>query len=163
VVEHSGIEPPRTEDIYLVKGHEKALNLETTLVVGDRGTGKSFWCAVLNGEQTRKLIDQQFPRLRLNQCTVSWGHAASRAHTDYPSRQVLEQLIAQGCNAEGIWRTVILHQLLPKIGIQLPQTEWRARVSYVTENPQQEEEWLTKIGEALRMSDERHLIVFDAL
>ncbi|MCK9504246.1 MAG: hypothetical protein M0Q95_08685 [Porticoccaceae bacterium] len=163
IVAHSSTVPPPIEDIYLAKGHEKALNLEATLVVGDRGSGKSFWSAALNGEQTRKLIGQQFPRLRLDQCTVSWGYAAERGHPDYPSRQVLEQLVARGSNAEWIWRTVILHQLLPKIGEQLPMESWQERVEFVANNVEKEEAWLTAINAALRTSGERHLIVFDAL
>ena len=58
-------EQPDPKALYVVQGHERALDPDTTVVVGDRGTGKSFWSAALNGPTTRHLIASQLPRLRL--------------------------------------------------------------------------------------------------
>lgn len=162
-VAHHPTAPPQLEDIYVVPGHEKALNPETPLVVGDRGSGKSFWCAALNGDNTRSLIGQQFTRLHLEACGVSWGFSAQRAEQGHPSRQVLNQLQRQGLSVEGIWRTVILQHLLPLIGESLPGANWQERTLFVENNPEKEEAWLAQVDQQLRDDARRHLIVFDAL
>ncbi|WNK20125.1 hypothetical protein P1P91_00035 [Halomonas piscis] len=45
-------------------------------MVGDRGTGKSFWSAALNDEVTRVVIDRQLKRLKLDRVQVSWGYSS---------------------------------------------------------------------------------------
>jgi len=162
---HHGVEPPETREIYIVPGHEKALNPETPIVVGDRGTGKSFWSAALNGEETRLLIGRQLRRLHLESVRVSWGFSSQRGNAQHPSRQVLGRLREEGFPAEAIWRAVVLCQLLPVLGDDAPHLgdSWAERVNAIQQDPESEERWLAAIDQALTDSEQRHLIVFDAL
>ena len=47
---------PNTKSLYLPTSHTKALKLDSYLVVGSRGVGKSFWMAALNSTELRSLI-----------------------------------------------------------------------------------------------------------
>ncbi len=162
---HHGIEPPDTREIYIVPGHEKVLDPETPIVVGDRGTGKSFWSAALNGEETRLLIGRQLSLLNLESVRVSWGFSSQRGNSQHPSRQVLGRLREEGMPAEAIWRAVILHQLLPVLGDAAPHlgNSWPDRVRAIRDDPESEERWLAAIDRTLMDGGQRHLVVFDAL
>ena len=76
-IAHHGTEPPEVGQMYVVPNHEKALNPGTSLVVGDRGVGKSFWSAALNGDITRTAIAKQLRRLNLESLQVSLGFSAA--------------------------------------------------------------------------------------
>jgi hypothetical protein len=162
-VSHHGTTPPDPADIYVVPAHEKALNLDIPIVVGDRGTGKSFWSAALCGPETRLLISRRFRRLSLDSAQVSWGFSAERGCPDHPSRQVLRQLYQKGFSAEEIWRAVILHQLAPVCAQEIPGGNWEERVGFVSEHTEKEEQIISTANRILLEKGKRHLIVFDAL
>lgn len=163
VAAHRVSEVPSVQQIYVVNGHEQALNPDTTLVVGDRGSGKSFWSAALSDPDARQVISQQLPRLRLNTFAVAVGFAGERGDTRYPSMQVLATLLQNDLEAEQIWRTVVLQHLLGEIGEQLQGTDWAERVQFVAANPEREEQWLSEINSRLQHQRRGFLIVFDAL
>lgn len=162
-VEHHGTEPPSPYDMYVVPNHERALSPETTIVVGDRGVGKSFWGAALNGEITRKLIGQQIRRLDFSPIRVSWGFSAAQGMESHPSRRVLQSLRQQDFAAEDIWRTVVLSQLMNGAGKRLSGGSWQDYVAYVSQRPEEEEKMLKGIDEDLLRQGRQHLIIFDAL
>jgi hypothetical protein len=162
-VAHQSTNPPPPEEIYVVPGHERALNPETTLVVGDRGSGKSFWSAALNGDESRALIGQQLRRLHLETVRVSWGFSAGEAIPDHPSRRVLRQLLGSKFDVEDIWRAVILHQLAERYSSAWSAGTWSERVSFVADSPEREERMLAEIDGELGRRGLRHMVVFDAL
>lgn len=156
------IDQPDPRELFVVLGHERALDPASTVVVGDRGTGKSFWSAALNGTLTRHLIAAQLPRLRLDSIDTSWGFSVSTRNKDHPSRRVLQRLQAD-FGAEDIWRAVILHQLAARYDEPVRADTWTERVRYVVEDPEREEILQNRISERLQVEGRRHLIVFDAL
>lgn len=164
-VAHHGTEPPEPASVYVVPGHESALNPDTAIVVGDRGTGKSFWSSALNGEATRMVIGQQLKRIRLDNTRVGWGFSSETSNRHHPSRRVLQRLLDENFNPEDIWRTVILHQLLEASGHTFFEGtgDWPARIQRVADNPEAEERLFASINEELASRGERHLLVFDAL
>lgn len=156
-------EQPDPRAMFVVLGHERALDPESTIVVGDRGTGKSFWSAALNSPVTRGLIHGQLPRLKLDRVETSWGFSVSTRNQDHPSRRVLQQLTETGLAAEDIWRAVILHQLAIRYLDSIPAKDWVERVRYVADSPEREEHLLNDISDRLHSENKRHLVVFDAL
>lgn len=162
-IAHHGTEPPEVGQMYVVPSHEKALNPETPLVVGDRGVGKSFWSAALNGDATRTAIAKQLSRLNLESVQVSLGFSSGEGKTDHPSRRVLSKLRELDFTAENIWRAVILEQLATRSGQPLPGKDWEGHVRFVTTNPESEERLLNDIDSKLFKENRQHLIVFDAL
>lgn len=162
VAAHSGSTELSVEDVYVVGGHERALNPSTMLVVGDRGSGKSFWCSALNNNAVRNMLNSQLPRLRLANHQVAIGFAGERGQESYPSAAILKKLL-HTFEAGQIWRTVILQQLLPVIKEKLAGKDWAEKINFVTENPEQEERWLAQINKQLQQSKQGFIIVFDAL
>jgi len=164
-VAHHGTEPPAPASVYVVPGHESALNPDTAIVVGDRGTGKTFWSSALNGEATRMVIGQRLKRIRLDNTRVGWGGSSETSDHNHPSRRVLQRLLDQNFNPEDIWRTVILYQLLEASGPAFFEgtEDWPARIQRVADNPEAEARLFASINEQLESRGERHLLVFDAL
>ncbi|MGA7881780.1 MAG: hypothetical protein WCD63_13025, partial [Terrimicrobiaceae bacterium] len=64
---------PKIQDIYAPEAHASALDPRTPIVVGSRGTGKSFWSGVLGQEETRRAAARAYPRLGLTDVTVAFG------------------------------------------------------------------------------------------
>ena len=154
--------PPDPNELYVVLGHERALDPNSTLVVGDRGSGKSFWSAALNSPVTRALIHAQLPRLHLDRVETSWGFSVSTRNPDHPSRRVLQRL-QRDFSVEDIWRAVVLRQLAGRYGEHLPGQDWSDVVGYVAENPEHQERLLNRISDRLAADGKRHLVIFDAL
>jgi hypothetical protein len=154
--------PPDPNELYVVLGHERALDPNSALVVGDRGSGKSFWSAALNSPVTRGLIHAQLPRLHLDRVETSWGFSVSSRNEDHPSRRVLQRL-QRKYPAEDIWRAVVLRQLARRYGQPLPGEDWAEVVGWVADHPEQEERLLNRISGGLAKAGKRHLVIFDAL
>lgn len=163
-VSHHGTHPPDPKDVYVVPGHEKALNPDTLIIVGDRGTGKSFWSAALHSETTRILINQQLRRINLRSTNVSWGFASEVGSQDYPSHRTLSDLVQKKkLLPDDIWRTVFLHQLFGRTSWGDGIENWEQRVRWVAENSEKAEARISEINANLRSEGRRHLIIFDAL
>ncbi len=64
---------PKLEDIYAPETHAAALDPTTPIVVGSRGTGKSFWSGVLGQEETRNDAAKAYPKLHLQDVITDFG------------------------------------------------------------------------------------------
>lgn len=62
------------EDIYAPETHSAALDPNTPIVLGHRGTGKSFWASVLGQSETRQAAATAYPRLKLSEIEVQFGY-----------------------------------------------------------------------------------------
>jgi hypothetical protein len=63
---HIATNAPRWAEVFTPNDHQGALDPNRSVVVGDRGTGKSFWSSVLINQDIRNLVAKQYPRLRLD-------------------------------------------------------------------------------------------------
>ena len=75
---HRPGEPVALNDVYIVSAHRAALDPERSLVVGNRGMGKSFWShALLNDEIRTAAADKfRFPLLRETQVFFGFNGSA---------------------------------------------------------------------------------------
>jgi hypothetical protein len=69
-----GINVANIEDIYAPESHSAALDPNTPIVLGHRGTGKSFWASVLGQAKTRSAAAIAYPRLNLRDVEVQFGY-----------------------------------------------------------------------------------------
>lgn len=67
-----GSSAPKLEDIYAPETHAAALDPTTPIVLGARGTGKSFWAGVLGNEDLRSAAATAYPRLGLTRLDVQF-------------------------------------------------------------------------------------------
>jgi hypothetical protein len=110
---HMAAQPPALEEIYAPDIHSGALDPRRSLVVGNRGVGKSFWSSVLADESTRRHVVPAYPRLKLDHLKVILGfhEAAGKLDDAAPSPAVLRSLLGTGRDPEDIWRAVLLRSL----------------------------------------------------
>lgn len=65
---------PKIEDMFAPERHAIALSPSTPIVVGSRGTGKSFWAGMLGQEPALKAVAKAYPTLKLNKVRAEFGY-----------------------------------------------------------------------------------------
>ncbi len=100
---HGGI--PELRYTYLPAAHAKALRPDSMLVVGIRGSGKSFWWAALQEQEHRAAVGNQIGIDDLMITSTGFGEKSSP--DDYPGRNTISEL-ASRYDPRGIWQTIIL-------------------------------------------------------
>lgn len=160
-------EPPALRQIYAPEGHEAALDPERVLVIGGRGTGKSFWSATLLNDQTRGFIAQSYPRLHLSLCQVALGFAGVDSDVNgAPSQEELDDLIESDKHTpEKVWRAVILRGVARFVPMELP-TMLRGPdglVAWVAADAARVQQCLRQADDALWKEGKRVVVLFDAL
>jgi hypothetical protein len=161
------VSPPDVQQIYTPEGHEAALDPDRVLIVGGRGTGKSFWSATLLNEETKLFVSHSYPRLLLSKCNVALGFAGVDADSnDAPSREELDDLIeVDGQQAEKVWRAVVLRAANRFVPMELP-TRLRGAdglVAWVNADAARAQLHLRKADDALANQGLRLVVLFDAL
>jgi len=157
-----GADKAKLKDVFAPTAHSKALDPATTLVLGARGAGKSFWASVLYNDDTRQLATDLYPRLGLDRLQVQIGFGGvSRAGV---SKATIDQLVPRGAEkpaADRFWRAVI-------VGAALNVTEPNEKHApkdmlnrFV--DPEDWAEAMAKVDDDLTGRSETLLIVFDAL
>ncbi|WP_373500084.1 hypothetical protein [Desulfococcus sp.] len=153
---------PELRFTYLPATHAKALRPESMLVVGIRGSGKSFWWSALQKPEHRETVGKD---IGLNRNTkVSTGFGERPQPDDYPGKDTLTRLLVE-FEARSIWRTVVLKQIG---GGRLPEefnslNRWKDRIGWLKENPEPVEQFFYQVDNELESRQTYHLVLFDAL
>ena len=69
-----GAHVAKLEDLYAPATHSAALDPTAPIVLGSRGSGKSFWAGVLGQKETRLAAAEAYPRLGLSKVEVHFGY-----------------------------------------------------------------------------------------
>ena len=153
--------------LYLPWSHSRALRLESSLVIGARGVGKSVWSQALQDPERRKILaDNLFP-YRLQ---VSPGFGTASNHANYPPPQKFDDLLNHhNHSAYTVWQAVLCRALATAMHQDdrpqtIPMATWLETVNWVVANEgesvaaliEQADEWFQERNEGL-------LLVFDAL
>lgn len=144
--------------VYVPGSHLRALDPNAMLVEGIRGAGKSFWWFALQSETLRpRLLAQHLRDSRALVVSAGFGQGT---RPDWPEKDELEQLLADGIKPRLIWKTVVLKHVAKGA---LPGETWAESARWVSQNP-------PRVAVAMRESDARlqslghqHLVLFDAL
>jgi hypothetical protein len=157
-----GANVAKLNDIYAPETHAAALDPAIPVVLGSRGTGKSFWASVLGQADTRQAAARAYPRLNLGNVTVGFGFTGiggpegigiDAVNSCVPADAGREQ-------AKGFWWATILRAVsqaagepVAKLSSFLPTaSDWEAR-----------DEILGTCEKRLRGEGTTLLIVYDAL
>ena len=155
---------PDWERVLTVREHEGALDPSRPVVIGDRGTGKSFWTSALLDENRRKHLSSVYSRLHLDNLIVELGFGGDEFNSVHPTSHELSDLLKHGFSAEAIWRAVILSVAPQEVRpAEAHEGSWRDRVRWVTEDPAQRRDQFQKIERYLQEKGKRLLVIFDAL
>jgi hypothetical protein len=146
---------PDPRFLYLPTSHIRALDPDSMLVVGARGTGKSFWWYALQNPETRRIVSDLFPSRTHAQLQVvgGWGQNSR------PGKDVLPSLLSK--DARLVWKTIVLERLAPDFF--QADTEWTGRLARVLNDAEAVERRLASIDEELLNARTRKLVLFDAL
>lgn len=162
-VDHAGAGDTREPAFtYVPPSHAKALDLDSSVVEGIRGSGKSFWWTHLVSEPHRRFISEAFPEIRLGESfDAVQAFGAQPGSTRAPGRDVLEAL-AMRFPPRSIWRAVLAANA--GFGTPFPaEATWVDRVQWVTEQPEAFDALLLARDAELDAQGKSLLLLFDAL
>jgi hypothetical protein len=154
-------ETPDRSVMYVPPAHIKALRLESSLVVGARGVGKSFWTAALNDPALRAMLGQSVRELEKTQVHV--GFSGKQDIASRPESAVFADLMEKGCTPYDVWRAVVVRWLGRFLGEEPPMQDWDASTTWVRENPEPVAKIMQLADVKFASNGEKGLIVFDAL
>lgn len=164
VAAQESLDPPPLERIHVPMGHQKALSLDASIVVGMRGAGKSLWTAVLSSPDHRAFVASLIQSSALRDIEVRVGFGLDESNEHFPSEAMLGKLVNEGHEPLSIWQAVVLRHAHHVLGKPLPFPEdWRGAVTWMATNTDQVGSRFRACDEDLRTAGKALLVVFDAL
>jgi len=133
------------------------------LVVGIRGSGKSFWWSALQEENHRAMLGQQIGIAK--DTIISTGFGGTSVPQNYPSKDTLRKLLNKKNDSRLIWRTIVFYHIGQKTNPPDFQVlkKWEERIQWVKTHPEEIEQSLYEADNALAKKNTYHLVLFDAL
>ena len=162
-VDQAGADDTRSPGFTFVPpSHAKALDIDSSVVEGIRGAGKSFWWAHLASAEHRRYVAAAFQDIRLGSAFEAvQAFGAQSVSTRAPSPDVLAVLL-KSHPARAIWRTVLAHNA--GFGAPFPASaNWADRVQWVAERPEDFDELLRLKDAELDAKGQSLVVLFDAL
>lgn len=159
----SAAHAPELTELYAPDNHERALDPDRSLVIGNRGVGKSFWSAVLADRNARRSAASAYPRLMLERTEVVLGfhEAAGKIEGPAPSPEVLQRLL-KSFVPQQIWRAVLWQALGPHTGVQSPM-QLSSLLPWIEEHLETVEAGFRHADKGLSAANIRFVLLFDAL
>lgn len=160
----AGTQRPMVDEIFAPEQHANALDPHTSIVVGARGMGKSFWAGVLEQDDTRQVAAQAYPKLGLERLWVRAGYTGLAADDGITAKMIAAR-VPDGQEEElafDFWQSVILRaaqsSLVP--GESLPTMK---ETMHQYADPEDAAQELRRVDLALKGHDKEVLVTFDAL
>ena len=157
-------ESPGPREVYLPRSHVKAMDPDSMLVTGMRGTGKTFWWSALQKPAVRELIHGPTGRSASSKpAEVETGFGIRPDPDKYPDKDMLKALLSKGREPRTIWRAVLARQIAPD-GHRLRRLKtWPKRLAYVEDQPEAIARLLQAADETFARKRRFLLVLFDAL
>tara|TARA_R110000868_G_scaffold357146_1_gene618544 strand:+ start:2241 stop:3644 length:1404 start_codon:yes stop_codon:yes gene_type:complete len=125
-------EKPSIGTLYIPLSHQKALRLDTSVVVGGRGVGKSFWTAALRDPELRATIGAVLPELDID---LFIGHSEKQDDSSYPTEDEFAQLLNLGYPTLDIWKAVIYRWVASQNQTPIPDQTWPDTLEWQKNSP----------------------------
>lgn len=157
-----GDHAPKLEELYAPEAHAAALDPAAPVVLGARGTGKSFWAGVLGDDELRSAAARAYPRLGLARLEVRFGYTGIEGPLGI-GREKLDQCLPDDADSAAarafFWATILraLDSAAGQAPPSLPRLLTEAR------DLDTREARLWKTDQALQERGKLLLIVYDAL
>lgn len=167
VAAQENLDPPPLTNVYVPFGHQRALSLDSSIVVGMRGAGKSLWTAILFSDDHRQFVAGVANSAALASAKVRVGFGLDNSNKHFPSATVLAQIVSQKIDPYDIWKWVVLRHALDVLNWndKVPakkRDDWRAMAQWSSEHPQEVDSLLTDCDAALASTGKVLLVLFDA-
>ncbi|GGZ41345.1 hypothetical protein GCM10010387_39570 [Streptomyces inusitatus] len=152
---------PTLFNLFTPDSHRLALHVDTTVVRGGRGVGKTFWCRSLLDDQLRDVAAEEYRIERLRNLKVSPGYSAILNPDLYPGAGELASLVDSGVRAYDLWNAVLLVALgQPELHGEM---DWEDRIAWVQSNPGARDRTVARADKQAQADKITHLVLFDAL
>ncbi len=160
---HIATNPPNSAQVFTPLDHQGALDPHRSIVIGDRGTGKSFWSSVLTHDEIRNLVAPSYPALDLDRVQGRLGFSDGEMAATLPTRPTIDEVMKVGHEAEDLWRAVML-KLAPVRPENAPTSDdWNQWTAWVANDPARRNAQFRALDEALVRENRIYVLVFDAL
>jgi hypothetical protein len=154
-------ESPNIVYVYTPPAHEKALRLESSLIIGARGVGKSFWTAAIGDANIRSELGAVIGGLR--NAKVHIGFSNQDDIDSYPDKSTFDRLLGKDYSPYEIWRSVVSRWAAKLVKHTVPCENWLETVKWVQEEPEYVTRLLQKTNAYFETHGELGLVLFDAL
>lgn len=151
---------PEPKDVFAPRAHRNVLDLSRTLVVGNRGTGKTFWSHVLWSQRGRGLVADAYGLSDLKRVEAVFGFQGSITDKNAPSAKVISTALARGVEPQTFWQAVLLRAYGARATAGLPD-DFVGLSQWFAANPEDGERRIREADEA--RADSVLLVMFDAL
>jgi hypothetical protein len=158
----SGTNRPKVEEIFAPRQHANALDPNTPIVAGARGTGKSFWAGVLEQEDTRAVAARAYPNLGLDRLIVQAGYTGFDGDVTPSTINARVPNGMENEKAASFWLAVIMRAAQNAVS----QNRDGLKISDYMIKFSDPEDWymeIKRLDEVLTKSGSILLITFDAL
>ncbi len=156
--------PPPLTHVYVPLGHQRALSLDSTLVIGMRGAGKSLWTAVLQSDKHRKFVAAVAGMSALDKTVVRVGFGLDESNKRFPTAATLATLIKDGFDPVVIWKTVVLINARDAAGVPAPPwSGWSKALAASVSSPEEIDNELAELDVKFASEGKVLLVLFDAL
>jgi hypothetical protein len=156
-----GASVPKLDDMFAPQNHAAALDPATPIVVGSRGTGKSFWSGVLGQDETRMAAAIAYPNLRLDKTSVEFGFTGIGGPKGTTRDAIDKYVVGDERSAALVfwWATILraAEQTKTKTSVKLDEMISAAK------DTEHRDELLANYDEELGKQGRSLLVVFDAL
>lgn len=150
--------------MYMPTSHAKALGLSASVVVGMRGSGKSYWTAVLNSPAHRNYIARAGRLHELMKTDVAIGFALDPSSEEFPTPLELSNLTKSGIDPSDVWHTIVLSHALRALELTGFEDEsWEEAVQWFAGNRAEGNNLLAQCDRELAEQGRSLLVIFDAL
>lgn len=150
---------PRT--IYVPHSHWKALDPTRSLVIGDRGTGKTFWWEALASSEGAALLTKLFPEIAPGGIEVKVAYGAKPVTGFNPPAKDSRQKLFTDFSAKAVWKTLLLRQAIPDLVAESDTLGgW---VRWVDAHPEESDDALRRLDTTLAHEQKLLVVLFDAI
>jgi hypothetical protein len=161
---HIAARAPEEKAVFTPADHAGALDPNRAIVVGDRGTGKSFWSSVLVNKNIRQLVAQSYPRLKLDRVEGRLGFSDDEFNSEHPTRPVIAKIMTAGHSAEDLWRAVTLRRApIPDKNTPGYDASWLDWTQWTAASPERCNAAFRTLDEALIRNNAIYVLALDAL
>lgn len=158
-------------DIFFPSAHLRALALDRPLVIGMRGSGKSFWSDVLASDLLRSQVARHIGAYQsVSVVSIRWDKEVLFSST-LPDSTSIDEALANGLKPQYLWLCVILNQLRGRceslnIKVELPNPDiqtWKDLLAWGASHIDLLRRVFSQIEAELNKRGEIILIVIDAV
>ncbi|MBW4092988.1 MAG: hypothetical protein HIU82_18090 [Proteobacteria bacterium] len=161
---HEATRPPNWAATFTPSIHQGALDPARAIVIGDRGTGKSFWASVLADDGMRRRVSVRYPGLGLDRVVSALGFSSNPTTLRHPTASVIARIGTDTERLESLWRAVVLRlSPHPPAALAGEAIDWTQAAAWVADDPALRAAELLALDARLLESGQVYVLVFDAL